>query len=309
MIPSENHQESHQSMPTGPSAIIERQKEYARNLDVGEAILQVGPGDPFPVRIRELDPGDPVTDAELERLQRENWEELSSTPTEITDRFDQYIRGNPTDTVDTEDSGVSEEAEKLLRDIAENPFRSLTERYSEFSSSYKGNEAKTELVDAGFVVERKVRPEPVRRKLLQLTEQGREYVEDELGIQVDRDGRGGIIHRFWQHHIRDLFTEAGWSASLEDEDADVSVDMDGVRLAVEVAMEDKQREVEHVRDRIEAGFDTVWVVARSESVRQGIREQMEEGSSLIDRVTFRLVSDFCGEESLREYSEDRIFDT
>lgn len=282
--------------------LSDRQEEFARDLEIGEAVVQVGPGDPFPVRIREVDPGEPVTDEELERLQRENWEDLSSTPTQVTDRFDQYIRGEPPEQTGT-GTDLSEEATRLLQDVVESPFRSLTERYDDFSSSYKGNEAKTELVDAGFVVERNVRPKPVRRKLLQLTEQGRDYVEDKLGTQVDRRGRGGVVHRFWQHHIGGLFEDVGWSASLEEDDADVSVDMDGFRLAVEVAMNDNQREVEHVQERLESGFDTVRVAARSESVQHGISERVEESGAVEDRVSFLTVSEFFDRESFGELPE------
>jgi energy-coupling factor transporter ATP-binding protein EcfA2 len=285
----------------------ENQRRYARDLDVGGAVLQVGSGSPFPVEIRGFDTGAPVSDEELRELQGEKWSELESTPQEFTDRFDQYIQEEQ-EIEESEESGVSDGAERLLRDVVEEPFRSLTERYQSFSSSYKGNEAKSELLDAGLVVERKVRPESVRRKLLQLTDQGRDYAREELDLEVERKGRGGVVHRFWQHRVQDRFEEVGWSASLEEDDADVSVDMSGVRLAVEIVMQDSAREVDHVRDRLSSGFDVVWVVCRSEEVREGLRERLEESGLSGESVAFRLFRDFCGEEDAGVVGEDRVFD-
>ncbi|MFB6292031.1 MAG: ATP-binding protein [Candidatus Nanohaloarchaea archaeon] len=287
----------------------ENQRDYARGIDVGEAVVQVGSGDPVPVEIQGFDADDPVSDEELRRQQQKKWEELDSQPQGVTDRFDQYIRGDTEPEEHTDkDTGVSGEAEQLLRDVVEEPFRSLTERYQEFSSSYKGNEAKSELVDAGLVVERNVRPEPVRRKLLQFTEQGRSYVEEELDLGVERTGRGGVVHRFWQNRIRDWFEETGWEASLEQEDADVAVDMAGVRLAVEVAMGDSPREAEHIQDRVQSGFDTVWVACRSDEIREGIQQRMEESDLPSDSVAFRLFREFCGEQDFANGCDGGIYE-
>ncbi|WP_231858841.1 ATP-binding protein [Haloquadratum walsbyi] len=288
----------------------ERQRSYARDLKIGEAVLQVGSSNPVPVEIQGFDTGRPVSDEELRRQQHEKWEELDSRPQRVTDRFDQYIRGDtePEEHTD-QDTGISGDAEQLLEDIVEDPFRSLTDRYSEFSSSYKGNQAKSELVDTGFVVERKIRPEPVRRKLLQLTDQGRNHAEEELDIDVKRNGRGGVVHRFWQNHIKDWFEETGWSASLEEDDADVAVDMSGVRLAVEVAMEDSPREIRHIKDRLDSGFNTVWVTCRSSEIQSGIQERMLENDLPKNSVAFRLFRRFCNKENGSTSMENSVFET
>ncbi len=288
----------------------ERQREYAQGLDIGEALLQVGSENPVPVEVQGFDAGDPVSDKELREQQLDKWNQLEFQPQEVTDRFDRHIRGDTDTEHDADrDSGISGEAERLLEGVVEDPFRSLTERYQEFSSSYKGNQAKTELVDTGLVVERKLRPEPVRRKLLQLTDQGRNHAEEELGLSVSRDGRGGVVHRFWQHRIKDWFEETGWSASLEEDDADVAVDMSGVRLAVEVAMENSPREIDHISDRTNSGFDAVWTVCRNTEIQSGIQERMEENGLSRESVAFRLFRDFCSEERSPEGVESSVFET
>jgi DNA-binding PadR family transcriptional regulator len=145
---------------------------------------------------------------------------------------------------------------RMLVDVAENPFTPLTERYEEFASDYQGNRSKDELVDAGLVIERNVRAKPMRRKLLQLTEKGRQYLS-EIGVDVDREGGGGIVHQFWQHRMKEKFEEAGWTPKLELLDADVYVHLGDAELVVEVAMENKEREVDHVKQHLDTGFDCI----------------------------------------------------
>ncbi|ERG92885.1 MAG: putative ATPase, partial [Haloquadratum walsbyi J07HQW1] len=115
----------------------ERQREYAQGLDIGEALLQVGSENPVPVEVQGFDAGDPVSDKELREQQLDKWNQLEFQPQEVTDRFDRHIRGDTDTEHDADrDSGISGEAERLLEGVVEDPFRSLTERYQEFSSSY-----------------------------------------------------------------------------------------------------------------------------------------------------------------------------
>jgi hypothetical protein len=183
-----------------------------------------------------------VTDRGLEKQQAEKWSELSSERRKTTNRFDDKIAPGRSEEVpdtsipdDPTEIQVSEDADRLLNDIVENPFKPLTKRYNRFSSSYKGNNMKPELVDQGVVIERHVKGQDSKRKLLQLTEKGRDYAEG-LDLDVKHEGRGGVIHRYWQNQIKEAFEEAGWLVFLEKFDADVYVNMDTSELAVEVAM-------------------------------------------------------------------------
>ncbi|WP_309484941.1 ATP-binding protein [Halorhabdus salina] len=277
--------------------LSERQAEFAEELDTGEAVVQVGSDSPVPVRLRNYQVEKTVSDRELEKEQRSRWEGLSYEQRKTTKRFNDRIAPGRTEEVpekeipeDPTEIKLSSEAERLLEDVVENPFRPLTERYQQFSSSYKGNKAKNQLVDQGVVVERKVK-NGENRKLLQLTEKGRDYVEDQLDLEPKHRGRGGIVHRYWQHFIRDAFEEAGWDAFLEKFDADVYVNMGNNELAVEVAMGDNPREIKHVEKHLEKGF-TVWIACRNKEIQEGLKQRIEERGLDPDRVVFRLFQDF-----------------
>jgi len=277
--------------------LSERQAEFAQELDTGEAIIQVGNSGPVPVKLRNYQVEKTVSDRELEKRQRSRWDSLSHEQRKTTKSFDDRIAPGRSEEVpeeqipeDPKEIELSSEAQRLLEDVIENPFKPLTERYKRFSSSYKGNKAKNELVEQGVVIERKVR-NGENRKLLQLTEKGRDLVENNLDLELKHRGRGGVVHRYWQHFIRDAFEEAGWHAFLEKFDADVYVNMGSTELAVEVAMGDNQREIEHVEKHLEKGF-LVWIACRNKEIQEGLKQRMKEQGLDVDQVVFRLARDF-----------------
>jgi len=279
--------------------LSERQAEFAQKLETGEAVVQVGGRDPVPVKLQNHELEKSVTDRELEKEQAEKWSELDSERRKTTKRFDDRIAPGRSEEVpetripdDPTEVQVSELGDRLLKDMVENPFKPLTERYERFSSTYKGNKAKNELVDQGVVIERSVKTGDGKRKLLQLTEKGRDYTEDSLDLEVKHRGRGGIIHRYWQHQIKEAFEDAGWSAHLEKFNADVYVNMNDTELVVEVAMGDNPREIKHVKQHLERGFDAVWIAARDREVLDGLKQRIEEQGLDLDRVAFRLVREF-----------------
>ena len=175
-------------------------------------------------------------------------------------------------------------------------FKALTKRYDRFSSRYKGNKAKDELIDAGVLFERQVKAGD-RKKLLELTDKGRDYAQNQLDLDTKHRGRGGIVHQYWQHKIREAFEDAGWHAFLEKFDADVYVNMGNSELVVEVAMGDNPREIEHIKKHLDTSF-TVCVAARNQGVLDGLKQRMNEEGLDSDRVAFRLVRDFSDSENL-----------
>ncbi|MDZ7688620.1 MAG: ATP-binding protein [Halobacteriales archaeon] len=286
--------------------LSERQKEFASKLGVGEAIVQVGSRDPVPVNLDNYELEKDVSDEQLRGLQSEKWDRLSYEPREMTSEFENVVAPGRSDEVKepeivedpVENFDVSDEGRQLLKDVIENPFRKLTERYTEFPSRYKGNMAKDELLDKGILVERHVQTKDSKRKLLQLTEQGRKYAQNELDLEVEDDGRGGIVHRYWQHRIRDAFEKKGWHAFVEKFDADVYVNMGNAEMVVEVAMGNNPREVEHVKQHLDTGFDAVWIVARNQEILDGLKRRLEENNLSSDCVAFRPLRQFNEPESL-----------
>lgn len=58
--------------------LTERQAEFAQQLEVGEAVVQVGSRGPFPVRLENYEVEKQVSTRELEKRQAEKWSELDS---------------------------------------------------------------------------------------------------------------------------------------------------------------------------------------------------------------------------------------
>ncbi|ELZ88149.1 putative ATP-binding protein [Haloferax volcanii JCM 10717] len=292
---------------TNSMNLSERQTEFASELEVGEAVVQVGNRSPVPVKLDNHEVDKQISDKELQKLQAKNWNSLSYEPRDTTPEFEvEILEGRSGEVPEpdtpedpTREVNVSSEADRLLKDVVENPFRPLTQRYQSFSSRYKGNKAKNELVDEGVLIERQVRTKSGRRKLLELTKKGRQYVEDELDLEANHRGRGGVVHRYWQHRIKEVFEEAGWYAETEVFDADVYVNMDTAELVVEVAMGDNPREIEHIEKHLEKDF-IVWVAARNQEILEGLQQRMMEKGLQTDNVVFRPVRDFNEIENLPE---------
>ena len=282
--------------------LSQKQMDFASDLGTGEAIIQVGSRSPVPVKLDDYRIEKTVTDEELEKQMMEKWEDLTHEPRETTPRYEQRIvpgrseKLEETEVVDDpSELEVSGDADRFLEDVVENPFKPLTERYQLFSSSYKGNKAKNELVDNGVVVERQVKTPNGKRKLLQFTDKGRNYAENELDLDTERRGRGGIVHGYWQHRIQALFEEVGWISKVEMFDADVYVNMGNMELAVEVAMGNNQREIKHVEKHLEKDF-AVWIACRNQEILEGLKQRLEENELLDDRVVFRLLREFNGDQ-------------
>jgi hypothetical protein len=286
--------------------LTDRQAEVAQQLGTGEAIVQQGHRDPVPVDLDHIQVDKQVTDADLQRRQADNWQRLDHTERETTTAFDRAIGAGrsddptdvdiPDDPTEAEGIDLSDDADRLLKHVIDEPFNPLTERYETLFDRHRGNAAKNELVEQGVVVERSVAIDGGTRMLLQVPQQGRVYADQEVEVDVKQDGRGGIVHRFWQHRIADTFEAAGWTADTEVFDADVYVNLHTSELAVEVAMEATNREIKHIRDRLDGPFDAVWVVTRDETARDALEERLAESDVDADRLVVRTVSDFSGDE-------------
>jgi hypothetical protein len=287
---------------TATMQLSDRQAAVAQHLTVGDAIVHTSGGEPCPVQLDNYELDKRVSDTELRRAQAQTWTALTATPRDTPQAFTQHPdlsdRDETADIPDDppRDLDLSGAAEQLLTDVVEHPFTPLSERYDRFSSAYKGNKAKNTLVETGLVTEQPVTAGPAKRKLLELTERGRGYVEDELETDPAQSGRGGIVHRYWQHRLKDQFEAAGWPAKLEVFDADVYVNMDDAELVAEVAMGDNAREIAHVDEHLDT-FDAVWVVCRNTAVRDGLQERLEENDLLCDRVVFRLFRELSDAEN------------
>lgn len=284
---------------TESMSLTDRQQTVAQEIDIGEAIVQTGNDEPRRLSLDQFELAKDITDADLHRDQGGEWAALSAEPRARPERFLDALQaqgnGESTDPEIIDDSqseiSLSEEGDHLLKDVVEYPFVPLMERYGAFSSEYIGHRTKTELVEAGVVTEQTVRTGTGEVKLLELTERGRAYAETTLGVDPEHAGRGGIVHRYWQHQVKDAFERAGWTAKLELFDADVYVNTGEFELVIEIAMENSQRECEHVAKHLEREFDVIWVVCRTAAVRDGLQQRLADADCDTDRLTFRVVDE------------------
>lgn len=280
--------------------LSDRQQHAAQQLDVGEAILQTGNKPPRRLSLPAFAVAKELTDADVRASQGAAWASLSATPRHRPSGFEamfgstaeadvdgKEILDDPATTIE-----LSGDADHLLEHVLDHPFASLTERYASMTSRHVGHDAKTELVDAGLVFERPLSTGEGRaRKLLELTDRGRTYVEEVLERDPRRHGRGGIVHRYWQQQVKEVFETAGWAVALELFDADVYVNTGQLEIAVEIAMENTEREREHVEKHLERGVDVLWIVCRSGEVREGLEHRFAEADLEMDAIVFREVSD------------------
>lgn len=279
--------------------LSEQQAEFAQRVGVGEAVVQAGNTEPVPVDLDNVDVAKDISDGDLRKLQGQLWNQLSYEPRETAPAFRHRLGYHDSEDEQPEipedpdhDVELSDDARRLLEDVVENPFKSVTERYEDlFSSRGKGDAPKKELVDRGLVVERGVRVPGHQRKLLQLTTRGREVVEHQFEVAVERKGRGGIVHQFWQKQVKEVMEELGWTAKREMYDADVYVNMSDVELAIEIAMGNNEREITHIEDHLDRDF-LVWLACRNKELKSKLRDRLRDTPHVSeDDVVFKLLTD------------------
>lgn len=280
------------------------QKRWARQLAVGQAVIQRGEHEPVPVRLPDFDLEKDVTDDDLVSRLSEEWRSLSFQPLDASTSEDVEVAeeselesDSGSEASEEAELEISERAERLLRDIVANPFKSVTERYEKFSSRYQGDKAKKELLEKDLVEEASAKLKQGRVKLFELTDAGKEFAED-LGIEVERSGRGGVVHRYWQYKISGRLEEEDLSPVIEKSHADVYVNYDGDGIAIEVAMGRNEREIEHISDRLEQGFDRVVTLCRNEYVKDFIEQKTEKIDVSEEQVDILLLREFFEGDSL-----------
>lgn len=274
-------------------------RRFTRDLGTGEAVMKFGSSDPVPIKIHYYDIEKSVDESDLKEHQEEKWDSLEYEERKPAS-FETGDTEKGKDGIDPEQIAeqastepvvdLSENAEVLLQSIVDEPFLKITERYDRFSSYHKGNEARKELLEEDLVEESSVRKSDSRIKLLELTDRGRKFLESQ-GVELQRKGRGGVRHRYWQHEIRQFLEDAGWTGKVELFDVDVYGN-DGKReLAVEVALSSGDRELEHLQHHSEKDFAVSVVACGSKDILRKLKQKAEENELDIDSVDFRVLQE------------------
>jgi hypothetical protein len=172
------------------------QRKYLGQLKLGQAIVKCGKHpQPFLINV-------PLFEIQKEFI----------TEKDIQDHMEKYSMDSTLNQARIEQTGsipslprkdvLPPVAEIMLRDIAQNPLISMVKRYKRLEISIGDGNRRKELL-----LKRKlVKPVKVNGgKLLELTEKGIKYLEEQ-GVALNFSAiSGGIEHEFWKKEIRDAF--------------------------------------------------------------------------------------------------------
>lgn len=284
------------------------QRRAARQIDTPYGLVTVGTRGPFKVRLPALEVTEDVDT---------DWLNQHNTPI-LNQHLQDYLPEHPTfrgseasehgsdSDMPPEDDAesseelqidVPEESHRLIADIAQNPTKSLTERYSEFSSTYMGNKAKKQLLEADLIEEISVSKAGSSITLLNVTERGRRYLDSQ---DIDRKwtGRGGVEHLYWQYRIENHLGELEYTTELEFQNRDVYGSAGDHEIAVEVALGKNFREIKHLEDAIERGYTHIVVAARDPEVKGYVRRKAVDNGLDEDRVLFSTVVEVANMDTL-----------
>ena len=178
---------------------------------------------------------------------------------------------------------------KLLVDIFENPFSSITERYKRLALNPKyGNEYKDRLISESFIKPRKIITGKGWILLFDLTAKAHAALRD-AGYHPTNI-REGIVHKFWKNKIAQFYQAAGFKVLVEEK-------ING-RPDIIVIKHDKKTAVEietgasdifgNIERGLKAGFDEVVCVATNRFVEDKIRLELE--NKKINDARLRLTS-------------------
>ena len=198
---------------------------------------------------------------------------------------------------------------RFFEELVGDPSLTLTELYGRCGlASKEGGQVKEHLVRHGLAVicDIKTGRRGNKIKCLELTEKGIKKAES-LGIEYrGLTGKGSFAHRFWQHRVKGYFEGKGYIARLEgehpgiDDLADVSVEKDGKRIAVEVELSGKHV-LENLKRDFENEYDVVIVVVTTKMMEKSVNTKIEEALSLWrERVMVVRVGEFLEKNDRNE---------
>ena len=177
---------------------------------------------------------------------------------------------------------------RIFEELARDPVLTLTELYGRCGlASKEGGQIKGYLVRHGLAVVQEINTGRRGNKIkcLELTGKGIKKAES-LGIEYrGLSGKGSFAHRFWQHRVKGYFEGKGYIARLEgehpgvDDLADVSLEKDGERIAVEVELSGKHM-LENLKRDFENEYDVVIVVVTTSKMEKLVNTKIEEALSL-----------------------------
>jgi hypothetical protein len=175
---------------------------------------------------------------------------------------------------------------RLLIDVLENPFSTITDRYKRLSLHPKlGNRCRKDLISEKCVQPRKIITGKGWITLFEITRKGKMVLTD-LGYDFKNESEG-VVHKYWKNKIAEYYKALGLDVRVEEYYVngrpDIIVRKDGKKIAVEIET-GKSDYVKNVLQGLEAGFDEVVCVAVNLFVERKIRRELEKREVIDERV-------------------------
>lgn len=293
--------------------LSKRQRDRLYGLDIGEGVFKKSGTEPVKVKTPLVEIEKDVTD---KQLQKEHEDTLKDLQDKVVNRwrpknFQDYLhklagkhkikekslnKGKP-----EAEEEISTEAESLLVEIAEKPFKKLSNRYEDLSfSTYKGNKAKKELLTKGYVKGVEVNLGPGGRpKFFELTRKGEKvYGEIKPGEVYSVKGGGSLEHKFWQHSISEYFQDDFYETYIEFAVGGSQLDVFAVssngeeKIGVEVALS-PEGEIDNLKKDLNLDLTEIIVACKNERIisKVGKKARKKLGEK-VNEVRFCPVTDF-----------------
>ena len=183
-------------------------------------------------------------------------------------------------------------------------------------SQYMAHQIRQQLEDTGPGLIRIHRISTGRRggplSVVQITEAGY-HLLNKLGVPCQPPaGHGGVDHSFWQHAIYRWALARGYPAQIEKwhngKSVDVAIEWDEKKVAVEVALEDMEKEMNNLVKDMEAGWDQIVFAALSSKELNELKNQIAKrfGTNVLEtkKVTFMKLSTFLDAKKVAEDKTD-----
>jgi hypothetical protein len=187
--------------------------------------------------------------------------------------------------VSLEEQPLSEVELAFLNDIAAHKFSPVTERYTQLClSTRKGNEIQRRLVAKGFAISESVSDGKCRRKILSLTEKGREL----LGLPKEGKRSGSVQHQFWIDKVAEQLKSAGYKVEREfpigdGKTIDLAATKNEKRIAVEVETGNSDA-IGNIKKCLDAEFDFVLCLAVGRKLADKAAEQLRDSELDLSKV-------------------------
>jgi DNA-binding MarR family transcriptional regulator/GTPase SAR1 family protein len=246
---------------------------------------------PFLVKVDHFPAEDEVSDEEVEDHSRKFVEYLNR---DVRPRSTILIQ-----MAEKKKRLLSKGAENFLRNIAKEPYLSISQRRDKQGlTNYMANKDVKELEVKGFVTKKRIYTGKQGHPIIitEPTAKGWEYLRS-LGIKPNKQGKGGLVHRFWQEKAKEYWASRGNKVMVEPNVAGANTDVlvmnqDGRRIAIEIALSQENQLNNVLRDL--KYFDSVVVASETKSLMMRIESEAQKtlGQEHGKRVSFCLLGDF-----------------